>query len=288
MYYLIINPIAGGGTAKQVEPQLIERIRAAGKDCRVLYTNKPGEATDLARQAASDPTCEAVVSVGGDGTACEAACGLLHTKVPFGIVPAGTGNDFIKTTGTPKDPLAAMDFILSHEARPADFASVDNRSFLNVAGTGFDVQVLDCTVKFKKHFKGLIPYMLGLLQAVFTYRPSHMQLELDGKPLEKDLLICSIANGRYFGGGIPICMPAQLDDGYLDVVMVEHRPRWQIPFYLPALMMGKLIDMKITTHQRCKEVRLRCPGMRFNTDGELNAQDEAVLRVLPGALMLYW
>lgn len=288
MYTFIINPTAGNGYGKQIEPQLRERMDASGKAYQVVYTSCAGDATTIAAKAAAAHDCQAVISVGGDGTAFETACGLVGTGVPMGIIPAGTGNDFIKSTGTPKDPLEALQFILTHQPRPVDFGRANDKSFINVSGTGFDIQVLDCTEKFKKHFKGLIPYMLGLLQAIFTYKPVHLEVVIDGQEINQDFLICSVANGKIFGGGIPICPPARIDDGLLDVVMVRHIPRWRIPFFLPALMMGKLTEVDLTTHVMAKEVTMRSKGMRFNMDGEVAPIDEVHLSVQPGALMLYW
>ena len=288
MYTFIINPTAGSGYSKSIVPQLRARMDVSGKAYQMLFTSRAGEATELAAKAAAEPGCEAVICVGGDGTAFETACGMVGTGAPMGIIPAGTGNDFIKSTGTPKDPMEALTFILTHQPRPVDFGRANDKSFINVSGTGFDIQVLDCTEKFKKHFKGLIPYMLGLIQAIFTYKPSHLQVVIDGKAIEKDMLICSVANGKIFGGGIPICPPAKIDDGLLDVVMVRHIPRWRIPFFLPALMMGKITEVDLTTHIKAREVIMRSKGMRFNMDGEVTPIDEVHLSVQPGALMLYW
>ena len=288
MLTLIVNPTAGTGYAQKVAAQLEAALQKRGVSHELIFTEHPGHATELAQAAAQRSDCEAVLSVGGDGTAYEVACGLLHTQKPLGMIPAGTGNDFIKTTGTPKDPMAALDFILTHKPRPVDIGRLNDRMFLNVCGTGFDVMVLDFAESAKKYARGLFPYMIGLIRAIFHYAPVHVQLEIDGKPMEQDALVCTIANGRFIGGGIPICPSADPGDGLLDLLVVQNVPRRRIVRYLPALMSGKLLTLPISKHLRCKKIKLVAPGMRLNVDGEIFTMDEADFAVLPGQLMLYW
>ncbi len=288
MLTFIVNPTAGSGYATQVESQLRAKLQSKGVEARIVHTEHPGHATVLAKEASAQPDCTGVISVGGDGTAFEVACGLMHSGTPLGIIPAGTGNDFIKTVSLPKDPMAALDVILTGKARPVDVGALNDRLFLNVCGTGFDVTVLDYTLAAKKYVRGILPYLIGLVRAIRHYEPVHLRFTADGETQERDVLICSVANGRYFGGGIPICPDAKPDDGLFDLVVVENKPRWMIPFYLPSLLMGRVLKFPFTTHKRVTEVRIEARGMRFNADGEVSNMDEARIRVLPGELTLFW
>lgn len=288
MLTVIINPTAASGDAAKLHAPIKARLELSGRTYQILTTAYPGHATELAKMAVAQAECEGVISVGGDGTLLETASGMVNSNKPLGIIPAGTGNDFIKTVGTPADPMEALDFILTHEPRPVDIGQVNDRMFLNVSGTGFDVNVLDETVRFKKHFKGLLPYMLGLFCAIVHYKPIPIILMADGQRIQQEVLICSFANGRYIGGGIPICKEAVPNDGYFDLVVVDHVPRWRIPFYLPALMRGKITQKSFTRHIRCKDFLLQSPNMRFNADGEVYLMDEARIQVKAGGLMLYW
>jgi len=288
MLTFIVNPAAGSGYASRIWTKIEEEIRQRDVPYCIKHTEYPGHATELAREAAQVPDCTTVVAVGGDGTAYEVACGLLNTGVALGIIPVGTGNDFIKTIATPRKPMEALDFILTHPARPADVGRLNERMFLNVCGTGFDVTVLDCTLAAKKYARGIVPYLIGLVRGIFRYRPVHVRFTADGEVQERDVLVCSVANGRFFGGGIPICPDASPDDGLLDIVVVENRPRWQIPFYLPGLLMGKVLNFKVTTHKRCRDIAIVSKGMRLNVDGEIQAMDRAEFSILPGQLMIHW
>lgn len=288
MLTFIVNPAAGNGYALKTEKLVQDEMARRGLACTFLHTNAPQHATELARSAAATDGCTGVISIGGDGTAFEVACGLMNTGIPLGIIPAGTGNDFIKTVGLPKKPLAALDFILTHQPRPVDVGGLNDRLFLNVCGTGFDVTVLDYTLAAKKYCRGILPYLIGLIRGIVHYKPVHVRFTVDGETEERDVLICSVANGRYFGGGIAICPDAAADDGLLDLVVVEHRPRWKLPFYIPALLTGKVLQLPFASHKRCTSVEIVSKGMRLNADGEIQDLDEAKFHVLQGALTLYW
>lgn len=289
MYSFIVNPAAGNGYALKIQTQIEQELNKRGiTDYRFLRTEAAGHATELARDAAKQPGCSGVVAVGGDGTAFEVACGLMNTGVPLGIIPAGTGNDFIKTVGIPKQPLKALDYILTRQARPVDVGGLNDRLFLNVCGTGFDVTVLDYTLAAKKYCRGLLPYLIGLIRGIAHYKPVHVRFTADGVTEERELLICSVANGQFFGGGIAICPEATADDGKLDLVVVEHRPRWVLPFLVPSLLMGRVLKFPFTTHKRCSEVEIESKGMRLNVDGEIINVDHAKFTILTGTLNLFW
>lgn len=287
MITFILNPAAGSGRARKAISVIEKIMGEKGLAYQLLTTERPGHASQLARQAAEEGS-DSVFAVGGDGTAYEVACGLVDTGVPMGIIPVGTGNDFIKTVHIPGDAAQALQFALTHPARPVDVGRLNDRLFLNVSGTGFDVQVLECMEDAKKVVHGIWPYLIGIVRAIFRYRPVHVSWTVDGETGEKDVLLCAVANGRYIGGGIPICLKAEPDDGLLDFIVVDNKPRWMIPFYLPGLLMGKVLNFPFTAHRRCEAVTMRSPGMHLNIDGEVQALDEVSFAVMPGRLLMHW
>ena len=287
MYYaFIVNPIAGNGFALKTMKETEEILRVAGKPFRVFRTERPHHAAEIAARLAGDVEAVCVVSVGGDGTAFEVASGLADTGKPMGILPAGTGNDFIKSAGIPKDPRKALEVILRGETSEVDLGVLNGGSFLNVCGTGFDVTVLDWAESLKQKYRGLTPYFLGLLKAIAHYRPVHVKMNVDGAEEEGDYLICSVANGRFIGGGIPICPAAGVSDGWLNLVQVKNVPRWRIPFYLPGLMMGRVLRFGIARHRLVKRVSFEGKALRVNVDGEIFTMDRAEFGIRPGALRL--
>lgn len=282
----IVNPVAGTGFALQAMTGLEAAMKEKGIPYRVARTEKPGHATVLAAALAQDPEVRAVVSVGGDGTAREVAAGMTGTGKPMGIIPAGTGNDFIKSAGIPNDPHKALEVLLSREPVPTDTGMVNDAFFLNECGTGFDVTVLDYAEKEKQKHRGLLPYLLGLIKAIFHYRNVRLKVTAEGFNAEGMYLVCAAANGRYIGGGIPICPKAEIADGMLDLVLIDKRHRWQIPFYLPGLMLSRDLKFRITKHLLTPWIRIEGKDLRVNIDGEIRPLSQAEFRVNPGSLLL--
>ena len=285
-YAFILNPAAGNGYAKKVMTRISGMLDEMKLDYRVFETNGPGNATEIARQLVERDEISTVIAVGGDGTASEVAAGLAGTGKAMGIIPAGTGNDFIKTVRIPKDPEDAMRFLLDRPARAVDTGTMNESFFLNVCGTGFDVTVLECAEEKKKKHRGLLPYFLGLLKAIRVYAPSELEISFGKQNIKDNFLICSVANGKIIGGGIPICPEADPRDGLLDLMMIRNVPRWKIPFYLPGLMRSRVTKFEITTHVRTGAITIRGKGLKFNIDGEIRRLEEGRFVIRPKSLML--
>lgn len=288
MIDVIINPAAGNGLAKQIGEEVAKVLEERGIPHQAHLTEHPGHATELAREAAARGA-ETVIAIGGDGTLTETAAGLCRTRTALGIVPAGTGNDFIKTVGIPADWRKALDFLLTTPARPVNTGMMNERFFLNVGGAGFDVMVLDYAESAKKRMRGIWPYLYGVVRAIGAFHPIRMEVEIGGDvSLTSDFTICAIGNGRYIGGGIPITPMADVTDGLFDVEVVDAIPRWKIPFYLPSLMRGTLPRRKPAHHYLTNRCTIRCAGMHLQLDGEISPIDEARFVCESDALQLHW
>lgn len=284
MLHMIYNPAAGTGRGQKTGIQLEEALQKRGLPFRSLATQAPGHATVLAREAAA-AGAETVLAVGGDGTALEVARGLMGTETALGILPAGTGNDFRKTLGLDGDPMKALDAVLQAAPQPIDAGLVNGQLFLNEIGTGFDVAVLDYAAKAKKWCKGLLPYLLGVLRALFTFRPIHVKLQIDDQPPEeRDVFVVAAANGGIIGGGIVIAPDARVDDGLLDIVVVDRIKWYKLPLRLVGLLKGKILTFPETHFIRGKTLTFSAPGMRLNVDGEIVSLSEARVSVMPGAI----
>ena len=287
MIELVINPTAGTGHAESVGKQMIDLLEKKQAEFHVSFTTRAGEGEPLARDAAAHGA-ETVFAVGGDGTVLEVARGLRDTGAALGIIPAGTGNDVIKTLGIPKDPVEALEYQLARPVRPLDAMTVNGKLSLNIAGTGFDVCVLDYAEKAKKFVRGLLPYLWGVICTIFKYRARTIRVNLDGDEIEKKMLVICMANGRFLGGGIPIAPMAQPDDGLLTVVTIDDLPNWRMPFQLGKLLAGKVMKIPGAVERACRRVEIACAGMRVNVDGEILPMDSAVVEILPGALTARW
>lgn len=288
MIELIVNPVAGNGHSKKIGEKAHQYLDSQNIEHIVSYTEYQGHATQIAKKAVS-LNRETVLSVGGDGTSFEVAAGLIHSNVGLGIIPAGTGNDLIKSLGTPSDPMEALKFILKSNPEKMDVGLANKKVFLNVCGTGFDVLVLDYAEKAKRILKGVLPYLYGVICAILHHKPNKLHITLDNdQVIDGEYLLCSVANGKWIGGGIPISPQSNIDDGLFDVVLVNNIPRRRIPKYLPGLMKGKILDFDITEHYRSKHVKIEADNdFRFQADGEIFTIDSVQFNCLKHALYIY-
>lgn len=287
MIEIIVNPAAGNGSALTTSRLVVKALKEREIAHQLHQTDHPGHATEIARQAAQRG-CETLIAIGGDGTVTEVAAGLHGTQTALGIIPSGTGNDFVKTAGIPKGWKEALEFILSHPARPVDMGLINDTCFLNECGTGFDVLALDYATEAKKYCKGLLPYLYGVLRSIISYRAIDMHIEIDDEVIEGKYLVCAVGNGRYIGGGIPITPCSELTNGKFEILVVDGVPNWRIPFYLPSLMKGTLYQKKPAHRYQASRCLIRCKNMRLNLDGEIIPMDEARFVCSPSSLLLHW
>jgi len=286
VYHLIVNPAAGSGRTLKVCGQVEAALKKRGLPFRITRTERPGHATEIARGIAAGESEARLVVLGGDGTFNEVANGLSGTDAILYFVSCGTGNDFVKALNLPRDPLEALGAQLDSAARRVDAGCVNGRLFLNVSGTGFDIEVLRQTQRFRARFKGLVAYLLGLLAALGRFRPVEARITAGGRTFQARMTIFEVANGRYFGGGMLVAPQADPADGLFDVVYVDAVDRLHILKLLPSFVSGRFIKLPITHTLRADEVVLESPGMTINLDGELQKVDRAHYRLIPGGLRI--
>lgn len=268
----ICNPIAGNGTSLKALFTVKERMAKSGLPYTVEYSNYPGHATELARAAAERGT-SLVCAMGGDGTVREVVLGLLGSKTTLAIIPCGTGNDLVKTLQIPLKADAALDILLTGKVLPINYAYANSLPYVNVAGFGFDVDVLDEVEHYKKRTKnGRIAYLKGLFAAIKHRLVRKITYTLDDQdPVTVDALIIGAGNGQYFGGGIRIAPEAVPTDGLLDFTVVHDVYSLKdVISVLPALLNGTIYSKtKYVTHLRGKVLHAECePFSRIEVDGE--------------------
>ena len=197
--FFILNPVAGTGRGAKYFPQLRAILDAKGVDYGYARSEHPGHAVELTRQAVAAGE-RRIIAVGGDGTISEVASALYGTGAVMGILPLGTGNDLARTLGLPTDPLEALDVVLHGRVQPMDAGMANDCFFINAAGYGFDVDVLQRVEKYKKRLNGMLPYLLGIAEALFHLRRLKLTLKRSEGVTETTGFILVAANGRYLGG----------------------------------------------------------------------------------------
>lgn len=284
MYTLILNPTSGRGAAQQRLGEIEALLQQRKIEYCVQVAQSPMEATNLAAAAAGQKL-EGIIAIGGDGTLFQIANGVAGSDVPVLFVACGTGNDFVRVLNLPKDPIEALKLQLDSSLRRIDIGKMNDIHFLNVSGTGFDVDVLRYAEKYKQKFGGLTAYVRALMDALKFYKPTTAMISMDGgEEIETQFTILSVGNGRYFGGGMKAVPDAVIDDGLFDVVIVRPVKLIAIPVLLAFYIAGKHVALKLGKAYRCKTLTVRRNGMTVNLDGELRDTDYAKYELLPGAL----
>lgn len=251
MIDFILNPVAGKRKALKARAVIEKRLNELGIQYRMHLSSAVGNVTEIAEKLSSEGA-ENIVVVGGDGTLHEALNGLKTPEnVRFGIIPAGTGNDFAASLRIPENTLKALDIILSGNSGFVDYFDCSGKRGFNVIGAGIDVDIL-CHYETKKR-KNKLQYFTSLLHCLFGFKPHDVTILENGEKVRKKVFIAAACNGKRFGGGIKICPKAKPQDGLLDVIVVTSIPKWKIPFALLKLVAGKIESIPQCKHYLAEE-----------------------------------
>ncbi|HEY4688038.1 MAG TPA: diacylglycerol kinase family protein [Anaerolineae bacterium] len=295
--FVIVNPASGAGKTGRRWPGLDARLRAEGGLFDVEFTREPGHAARLARAAALGGA-KTILVVGGDGTLNEVVNGLIVddaavAEVTLGILPVGTGSDFARALGIPRNPLTAAIYLL-RKAQPQalDIGRVDcvrggqsiTRYFANIAGLGFDGEVADRVNRAGKS-GGMLAYQTMLLRNLITYHNKHVTLTIDGQAREGVMNSVVVANARYFGAGMFVAPNAKWDDGLFDVILLGDLTKIEVVLNLPRLYRGTHLTHKKVAQLHAREVKVEAKERMFlQAEGELVGEAPATFKMLPKAL----
>lgn len=282
MFHIISNPKAGKKKSRKVIEIVKEIFGKRGVDYTLYETQEAGDGTKFAKQASEEGATDFIV-VGGDGTVNEVLNGLKEPeKCRLGIVPAGTGNDFVEAVGIPMDTQEAVLNILDGEALETDYLTFGDVRCMNIGGLGIDVDVLERCRRGKMH--GKLKYITSLITSLFTFKGVKVSIEEDGEMKERNTLLVACCNGKQFGGGIPICPVAEVDDGKMDVMLVDLLGGvFSIVKAFITLMKGKIMTYPLVTHIRTDKIKIQplepCPSQ---LDGEILSDVDFTVQVCQG------
>jgi len=286
---LITNPAAGNGRAARTALRVVDRLRASGMTVHARFGDGPGATMSLAQRAAGEPV-DMVIVVGGDGSIHDAANGLMRSDrrdCPLGIVPLGSGNDFVKMLGLGRDWGAACDRILEGGTRQVDLGRIGDRFFTNGVGMGFDAEV--ARIAERRRWLGSdLMYAAALAQVLIGHRGNpELRIEADGEAWTQRAALVAAANGRCYGGAFHIAPDASLDDGRLDLLVAGDLGRVGILALVPQVMRGSHLNHPEVTHRAVRELSISSDRpLVVHADGEIldTAATLIELEVVPGAL----
>jgi YegS/Rv2252/BmrU family lipid kinase len=280
----IVNPAAGKGKGARIALGLASELAASGLHVDVLSTPGPGEAARLASHAVEEGY-ERVLAVGGDGTANEVANGLVDTGVALALYPIGSGNDFARALGYPRNRKKIGAFLAQARPRRIDVGEANGRVFLNAAGVGIDGHVAERIIASTRVVGPTFGYFVGALVSIATYRPRQMRVIIDGKTREGRMLVVVAANGTHFGSGMHVAPSAKLDDGLLDIVVGGDLSRWASLVALAKLYRGTHVDGRTILGFRAPALDVEfAEPLPMQTDGEASRASSLHVRIRPRAL----
>ena len=294
--FVVFNPHAGKGRAAHFVAPVLDALSGNGRLDHAL-TTEPGDEERLAAEAVGRGF-RRVVAVGGDGTWSKVANGVLlgnahlpaEQQAALGLVPGGTGCDFGKSLGIPRDDLGkATAIVRAGHTRAVDVGRIEGRHFLNICGFGYDVAVLEhsWTVKY---LEGEQLYLYCAVKQLGSYPGFGVEIEADGVSLGKhELLMLIVANAKFFGGKFKIAPRADLGDGRLDMVRFSNMSLLRRLDIMQRLLRGVHEGSPLVKADQASRLRLRFLSgdpPTYETDGEWNRAKSATVEIetLPGAL----
>lgn len=290
--WLIINPAAGGGKARQRAPEVVEALQARGP-LTVRETQGPQDATRFATEAALTGATRLYV-LGGDGTAHEAVNGVIKGlkeerahQLPLAFLPVGTGNSFVRDLGysTLDEAMRRTDAGRERRVDVLRYHAIEAKGYsLNLLGVGFIAEVCDLTNRWLKPL-GPAGYGVGVFAQLATLATPLITVRIDGVQHIGPSCMVAVCNSRYTGGAMKIAPDAKIDDGLLDVILVGGLDRTELMMLFPRIFLGSHTRHPKVKTFRAKRVEIE--GLRprlLMPDGEVMGRTPLSCEVLPGAL----
>ena len=282
-YYIIVNPTSGRGHAGKAIPQIEELLRSFNLDFKLVQTERPWHAAELAEAAAREGY-DVVATASGDGTANEAVNGLMRARAAgfnhtaFSVLPVGTGNDMLFGLGHHHALEDGVRALAENHRRKIDVGIVrggdypEGRYFANGIGIGFDAMVGFEAIKVRWAV-GLIPYLVGVIKTIFLYFSAPLvEITLDGKTHTQRSLMTSVMNGRRMGGGFMMAPESSPDDGLLDFCIASEASRLRLFQLIPYFLKGTQATQPEVKMHRARKATVRAlegGTLPAHADGEM-------------------
>lgn len=281
---MILNPVANKGRSGRLLGDISNFLGGFGLSPEWHVMDGPGDAARIARAL---PEGELVVAVGGDGTVHEVASVCAGTERVMGILPAGSGNDYVKALGIGTDLRRAMEVVAAGDVRVVDAGEVNGVIFNNGLGIGFDAEVAAGVKIAPSYLGGTGRYMWSVGRLLWGFTCHEATLTLDGgKAIEAETILVAAALGTTYGAMFKIAPESKLDDGLFDVVYSEKISRLDVMRIIPSALAGTILRHDEVHMKRAEHLEVKMSEtVPAHVDGEILAPTrEFEAKVLPGAL----
>jgi YegS/Rv2252/BmrU family lipid kinase len=295
----LVNPASANGSTGRRWPEIAHRLAAAGVEGETLFSTGPGGIAELAGRAVRDGA-SLVVAVGGDGTVNETVNGLLESgaaSIPeLATIPFGTGTDFIRTFGIPKETDGAIEVLRGGRARQIDAGRVEYQAwdgsagsgwFVNAASAGMSGAVARRANASSKALGGKASFLWATLAVFAGWHNTDVTVDVDGERRDGRMLDVIVSNTAYLGGGMKMCPEAQPDDGLFDVLLIGDITKRDLALTLPKVYRGTHLPHPKAELLRGRTIAVDAPAaLPVELDGEQPGTTPARFEMHPGALRL--
>jgi len=263
MWAIAINPQSGRGKGSLVGQEVVEYFSKRQIEYRTFSGATAEELKRDLESFLSTNQCQGVISVGGDGLAHLVLQLVVPRKVPFAPMPAGTGNDIVRTLGwSLHDITSYLDRVTREKPQNIDLGNVDSEWFAAILSTGFD-SVVNERANSLSWPKGPQRYNVAIAMELPRFQPLHYEIETDTEKISTEAMLIAIGNGRSYGGGMYVCPQAQLNDGLFDVMILEPVSKVEFLKVFPKVYSGSHISHPKVRMLRSLQSETYCTGNRL-------------------------
>jgi len=292
---IIVNPVSGSGAGAVTAESIARELERRGVAYALHNTGAKGDAAAIAAECMKNNP-DAVACIGGDGTVQEIVGIMARTDVPFGIIPAGSGNDLVASLYEykGKGPLYYLEKIILGATRTIDLikcvAAACGETFymVNIGSVGIDAEIVHKADDFKKTF-GHFAYIVSTVYNAFTYKTGRISVTADDFSYDGGLSLAAVCNGGVYGGGFRIAPSASVDDGLITLCIVQPMSTPEILALFPSVLLGKHAGLKKINFYETKRVEIGYDGIkRLNLDGNIfDCTGPISFEIMPGALTIF-
>jgi diacylglycerol kinase (ATP) len=287
MWALVINPVSGQGKGAQIGTHVAGYLNSRGISCEIIIGRNGIDQADLLQRFLDRvPDCSGVIAVGGDGLLHLVLQKITPAQVPLALIPAGTGNDFVRTLGwSLEDVDTILEAVLTKKPRSVDLGVVDGEWFSAILSTGFD-SIVNERANAMSWPKGPQKYNAAIAIELPRFAPRHYEIVLDDRTISTQAMLIAVANGRSYGGGMLVCPHADISDGYFDVMVLHPVSKLEFIKVFPRVFKGTHITHPAVEIVRSKSVKITADAVAY-ADGERIGQLPVSAQCMPGALMTW-
>jgi len=287
MWALAINPTSGSGKGAEVGRYVAEFLERAGESHQIISGASSSELIDQLSLFISRTTpCKGVIAVGGDGLFHNVIQKTVVAQLPLAVIPAGTGNDFVRTLGWPLNHLDEyLEVVISSQPQRVDLGLVDGEWFGAILSTGFD-SVVNEKANSMQWPSGPMKYNVAIAVELPRFTPRHYKIELDDRTISAEAMLIAISNGQSYGGGMMVCPDADITDGLFDVMVLHPVSKIEFLKVFPRVFKGTHITHPAVEIIRSTAVRISADAVAY-ADGERIGALPVSAQCIPEA-MLTW